>query len=194
MSKSEIWTLIFQGKPYEVWVTFKKMKTVRLRVVSGGQIKLSAPYRTSRVWLEQFLKEREEWILTHVELMTQQQSDADPKASKEPLTATERREASAYLMPMVEKWYPVVASHGIAMPHVTVRRMSSRYGSCSVSRGRITLASMLLQVPAECAEYVVLHELTHFLYPNHGTGFYQFIERHMPDYRQREKQLKQVRL
>ena len=42
------------------------------------------------------------------------------------------------------------------------------------------------------AEYVVFHELTHFLYPNHGKEFYQFIEKHMPDYRQREKQLRQV--
>ena len=77
------------------------------------------------------------------------------------------------------------------MPHVTVRRMSSRYGSCSVGRGRITLAEILLHVPKECAEYVVFHELTHFLYPNHGKEFYQFIEKYMPDYRQREKQLKQ---
>ena len=78
------------------------------------------------------------------------------------------------------------------MPYVTVRRMSSRYGSCSVGRGRITLAEILLHVPKDCAEYVVFHELTHFLYPNHGKEFYRFIEKHMPDYRQREKQLRQI--
>ena len=172
------------------------MKNVRLRVVAGGEIRLSAPLRTNRVWLEQFLKEKEAWILANVEKMRQMSeadsNNADITRPGRSLTATERKEALAYLMPMVEKWHPVVADHGVPMPHVTVRRMRSRYGSCSVGRGRITLATLLLQVPEECAEYVVLHELTHFLYPNHGKEFYQFIETHMPDYRQREKQLRQA--
>ena len=166
------------------------MKTVRLRVVAGGQIRLSAPYRTSRVWLEQFLRDREEWIRANVEKMSQKSvSEESADAAGKTMTEAERRQALAYLMPMVEKWYPVVASHGVSMPHVTVRRMSSRYGSCSVGRGRITLAAVLLDVPKECAEYVVLHELTHFLHPNHGREFYQFIEKHMPDYKRREKLL-----
>ena len=191
----ERWTMQIQDKSYEVQVTFKKMKTVRLRVVAGGQIRLSAPYRTSRVWLEQFLWNREEWIRVNVEKMSQiPVSDGSTGTAVKAMTGEERREALAYLMPIVEKWYPVVAAHGVAMPHVTVRRMSSRYGSCSVGRSRITLAAVLLQVPRECAEYVVLHELTHFLYPNHGRAFYQFIEAHMPDYKQREKRLKEAQI
>ncbi len=189
-TRTERWQVILSGQTYEVQVSFKKMKTVRLRVVAGGQIRLSAPRGTDRRWLEQFLQEREGWICANVEKMSHM--PVTDRKEQVPLTAAERREALAYLMPLVEKWYPVVASHGIPMPRVTVRRMRSRYGSCSVGRGRITLASMLLEVPLECAEYVVLHELTHFLYPNHGKDFYQFIERYMPDFRQREKQLKQV--
>ncbi len=188
--RTERWQVILNGQSYEVQVSFKKMKTVRLRVVAGGQISLSAPRGTDRRWLEQFIQEREQWICDNVEKMSY--LPATDSKEQVPLTAAERREALTYLMPLVEQWYPVVEAHGIPMPRVTVRRMRSRYGSCSVGRGRITLASMLLHVPRECAEYVVLHELTHFLYPNHGKDFYQFIERYMPDFRQREKQLKQV--
>lgn len=187
--RNEDWLVSLDGRVYSVQVSFKKMKTVRLRVVAGGQIRLSAPNRTSRTWLEQFLRERERWIVRNVEKMSQ---NAHVSKNQTPLTAVERQEALAYLLPLVKKWYPVVADHGIPMPHVTVRRMSSRYGSCSVGRSRITLAEILLYVPKECAEYVVFHELTHFLYPNHGKEFYQFIERYMPDYRQREKQLRQM--
>lgn len=175
------------GRSYPVQVSFKKMKTVRLRVVAGGQIRLSAPHRTSRLWLEQFLKDRESWLLANVDKMSGREAE---EVKQPPLTAVERRQALAYLMPMVEQWYPAVAAYGVPMPHVTVRRMRSRYGSCSVGRGRITLAAILLEVPRECAEYVVLHELTHFLYPNHGKEFYRFIERHMPDWKQRERTLK----
>ena len=187
--RTEEWLILLDGESYPVQVSFKKMKTVRLRIVAGGQIRLSAPKGIDRHWLEQFLREREQWILEHMEL--QKNVPAVKGHANTPLTAKERREALAYLMPMVERWYPIVAAYGVSMPRVTVRRMSSRYGSCSVGRGRITLAEILLHVPKECAEYVVFHELTHFLYPNHGKEFYQFIEKYMPDYRQREKQLKQ---
>lgn len=175
---------------YPIQVSFKKMKTVRLRVVAGGQVRLSAPRGTDRGWLKQFLQERQEWIISNIEKMNRLPVRSDKKEA--PLTSAERREALAYLMPLVEKWYPVVAAQGILMPHVTVRRMRSRYGSCSVGRGRITLASLLLEVPIECAEYVVLHELTHFLYPDHGREFYRFIEQYMPDWRGRERLLKQT--
>ncbi|MBP3702052.1 MAG: DUF45 domain-containing protein [Lachnospiraceae bacterium] len=188
-SKTEMWQVLLGDQIYEVQVSFKKMKTVRLRVVAGGQIRLSAPRGIDRNWLKQFLHEGEAWILTNVEKMRQRKR---VDVEQQPLTAAERKEALAYLMPMVEQWYPVVASHSVPMPHVTVRRMHSRFGSCSVGRGRITLASILLDVPSECAEYVVLHELTHFLYPNHGREFYQFIETHMPDWRERDRLLKQV--
>ncbi len=184
-----MWQILLDGEICEVQVTFKKMKTVRLRVVAGGQIRLSAPLRTSRVWLEQFLREREAWILAHVDERMQREGNTTKQA---PLTARERKAALDYLMPMVEQWYLVVAPHGVSMPHVTVRRMRSRYGSCSVGRGRITLASMLLDVPRECAEYVVLHELTHFLYPNHSRQFYAFIAQHMSDWQEREQLLKQT--
>lgn len=186
----EIWQILLGGQAYEVQVSFKKMKTVRLRVVTGGQIRLSAPQGTDRKWLEQFLEDRRDWIGASVEKM---RSKGSSENFQSPLTVAERREAMAYLMPMVERWYPAVASHGVSMPHVTVRRMSSRYGSCSVGRGRITLASILVDVPRECAEYVVLHELTHFLYPNHGREFYAFIEKYMPDWKQRERLLKQTK-
>lgn len=190
--KNEEWHVRLGNQFRPVRVTFKHMKTVRLRIVIGGQIRLSAPHRTNREWLEHFLKEREQWILEQIEKMQRiPHTEMEKAKSMPPLTTKERREALAYLLPLVEKWYPVVAFHGVSMPHVTVRRMSSRYGSCSVGRGRITLAEILLNVPKECAEYVVFHELTHFLYPNHGKEFYQFIEKYMPDYRQREKQLKQ---
>jgi predicted metal-dependent hydrolase len=40
-----------------------------------------------------------------------------------------------------------------------------------------------------CIEYVVLHELIHFLYPNHGREFYDFLTLYMPDWKGRKKVL-----
>ncbi|MEW6173072.1 MAG: M48 family metallopeptidase [Bacillota bacterium] len=36
-------------------------------------------------------------------------------------------------------------------------------------------------------DYVVLHELTHFLYPKHNKDFYEFLTVHMPDWKERKR-------
>lgn len=184
--RMERWKITINGTDRAIQIMYKNMSTVRLRVVAGGQIRLSAPFGTDRRWLEQFLMDREEWIAKNVEKM---QGRTAPE-KQPPLTAAERKEALAYLQPMVDELYPIVEAYGVAKPRVTVRSMRTRFGSCSVGRQRITLSAMLLQAPKICAEYVVLHELAHFLYPNHSRSFYEFIEKHMPDWKERERILK----
>ena len=36
---------------------------------------------------------------------------------------------------------------------------------------------------------VILHELTHLMYPNHSKRFYDFLTVHMSDWQEHEKQL-----
>lgn len=79
-------------------------------------------------------------------------------------------------------------------PAVHYRCMVSRWGSCHKSRGVIVLNKRLLYAPMPAVEYVVLHELTHLLHPDHGAGFYAAIARRMPDYRSRAAMLRQVDL
>jgi hypothetical protein len=188
MTKAYLWNVKLNGTLYEIQVTYKKMKSIRLRVMPGGLLLLSAPSGTPKEQLEPFLWERTGWIEYHVNEMKEK------KAAEKlpPLSAVEKKEALAYLQPLVDAWYPVVAARGIERPQVSVRAMRTRFGSCSVGRGRITLNVMLLNVPRSCAEYVVLHELAHFLYPNHSRSFYDFIAGYMPDWQERERLLKQI--
>jgi predicted metal-dependent hydrolase len=72
---------------------------------------------------------------------------------------------------------------------LTVRRMRSRWGSCSVD-GRITLGAELLQLPHRLIEYVVVHELCHLAHPNHAPAFWFQVATCLPDWRQRRGELK----
>lgn len=184
--RTEEWKLKIGETEYTVQVTFRQMRSIRLRVLPGGVIRLSAPFGTDREWLLHFLTDRSAWLAENTEKMKDRTTPEKPA----PLTPAERRRALAYLEPLVDKWYPAVACQGIPRPRVTVRAMTTRFGSCSVNRGRITLSSVLLTVPKTCAEYVVLHELTHFLYPNHSRQFYEYISRYMPDWKERDRLLK----
>lgn len=185
--QTELWELRVDGRSYAVQITYKEMRNIRLRVLAGGEIRLSAPFGMERSLLENFLNRHGDWIAGQVK----RQGEVKPLAKQPPLTKEERQQALAYLLPIVDRLYPIVEAYGVAKPHVTVRTMKTRYGSCSVGRGRITLNAMLLKAPAASAEYVVLHELAHFLHPNHSKAFYAFIERYMPDWRERERMLRQ---
>lgn len=84
---------------------------------------------------------------------------------------------------------PRLAHLGVPVPAVQVRSMTSRWGSCKPSQGKVTFARQLAEAPVECVEYVVWHELVHFLHPNHSPDFYACLEGFLPDWRIRRKTL-----
>ena len=85
----------------------------------------------------------------------------------------------------------LIEKYGIPMPKVSVRKMKTLWGSCSVNRGIITLNFYLIKAGIPYIDYVVLHELTHFLYPNHSKQFYMFLSNYMPDWKERKQVLDQ---
>ena len=80
------------------------------------------------------------------------------------------------------------AKHNIDRPVLTIRRMKTRWGSCS-PKGRITLNTKLLHVPKRYIDYVVTHELCHLKEPNHSEGFYRLLASVMADWRERREKL-----
>lgn len=76
------------------------------------------------------------------------------------------------------------------IPPITVRKMKSRWGSCS-RNGRICLNSMLVQKPIDAIDFVIMHELCHLTHFNHGAGFYNLMDQLMPDWRVRESKLEE---
>lgn len=90
---------------------------------------------------------------------------------------------------IIQQLYPMFQKYGINMPVLRIRSMKTRWGSCSPSRGIITLNKKLLEAPRNCIEYVVLHELCHFIHPNHSKQFYSFVAMLMPDWKERKTQL-----
>lgn len=78
--------------------------------------------------------------------------------------------------------------HGITAGSFEIRRMKSRWGSCT-SEGRILLNPDLIIAPKQCIEYVIVHELCHLREHNHGPAFYRLLKTLMPDWEQRRERL-----
>ena len=77
----------------------------------------------------------------------------------------------------------ICMNHHLLLPRITIRYMTSRWGSCSAGRSRISISCRLIHFPKECFDYVLLHEYAHLLVQNHSSDFYREVEARMPDYR-----------
>lgn len=73
--------------------------------------------------------------------------------------------------------------HQLPYPKITLKYMTSRWGSCTPSKSRISLSTKLVHYPIECLQYVMVHEYAHLLVANHSKAFYDVVERLMPNYK-----------
>ena len=88
--------------------------------------------------------------------------------------------------------YPVFEAKGVAFPEIRFRHMVSQWGNCRPTRGVLTFNLRLLAAPVRCMEYVVMHEFSHFLHPDHPPAFYAEIAAELPDWKQLQEQLRDV--
>lgn len=87
----------------------------------------------------------------------------------------------------LKRIYPFVEKYGVKKPEIQIRSMKSRWGSCIKDKNIIMLNYELIKAPKFCIDYVVLHELVHFIHRNHDTEFYNFMTSLMPDWKQRKE-------
>ena len=61
-----------------------------------------------------------------------------------------------------------------------IKRMKTKWGSCTPASRRVWLNSELAKKPVECIEYIVVHELLHLAESTHGERFVALMNRHLP--------------
>lgn len=83
----------------------------------------------------------------------------------------------------------IFRKYNVEIPSIQIKKMKTLWGSCIPAKSRITLNEYLLKADQRCIQYVILHELTHLLYPYHNNDFYNFLTVQMPDWKVRKEQL-----
>lgn len=119
----------------------------------------------------------------------------------------ERVFVNKYITPEeVDKWYKKEAlrlfserlelaynsfSRNIPHPTLTVRKMTTRWGVCNTKDHRVTLNLELMKKPLFCLDYVIMHELSHLVYPNHSALFWSVVEENCKEYKEIRKYMKE---
>jgi predicted metal-dependent hydrolase len=83
----------------------------------------------------------------------------------------------------------LAAPYKVSFPDLKIYRLDSRWGACSPQNQRIILNLELIKTPRECIEYIALHEMLHFRFPNHNLSFYGALGALMSDWKDREDML-----
>ena len=115
---------------------------------------------------------------TTMELRVRPGADRDVRAGA--VEKWYRSQLKVQLPLLVAKWEEHV---GVTVADVRIRRMKTRWGSCSVEARRIWLNLELAKKPSSCLEYVLVHEIVHFLERHHTERFRELMDGLMPSWR-----------
>jgi predicted metal-dependent hydrolase len=112
---------------------------------------------------------------------------------REAVAAAECLDPRAARARLAERLETLAAEHGFTYRRLNVRTQRTLWGSASPS-GTIQLNALLVVLPAELADYVIIHELVHTRVRGHGRAFWSELERRVPDARRRQARLREYSL
>lgn len=131
---------------------------------------------------------RVEADLEHARLTITLPDPSDPDLRTAAIETFEKAETAKLVTALVERYHPIFARRGVPYPKaIRVKCIKSRFGSCAPATGSLNFAARLCEYPIPFVEYVVVHELCHFLEANHSDRFWREVERVLPDWRERER-------
>lgn len=158
-------------------------KTISLSVNDDLIPIVRAPYFVSENKIESFVKINEDWLRNaferkRKELERYNLSDTDLSDLIE--------RAKIHIPNRVDYFSELM---NLKPASVKITKAKKRFGSCS-GRNGLCFSCYLMLYPESAIDYVVVHELAHIKHHNHSNDFYELIEKYMPDYKERIKQLK----
>ncbi len=118
--------------------------------------------------------------LSHTKIVLQVRPGADEVKKRAVLDEWYRQQLKEKVGELVGHWQPKMA---VSVEKITIRKMKTRWGSCTPVARSIRINLELAKKPPECLEYVVVHELAHLLEPSHNQRFIALMDKYLPQWR-----------
>lgn len=206
----------YQDKDYLVIIEKKNNKNLYIRVTSNLEIKITCNYLYSKSSIKKILEDNRKSVekmlnkqiiknnadtnysLLGHELIIKYKDVRKPLFEDNILTIKDDK--------MLDKWYKNTAKEifkkyldeayyvfdeKIPYPILKVRSMKTRWGVCNKKDNSVTLNLELIKKDHKYLNYVIVHELSHFVHFNHSKKFWQTVEKYCPEYKKVRKELKE---
>jgi hypothetical protein len=80
----------------------------------------------------------------------------------------------------------------VSFDNYHIRKMKTKWGSCNADKSIINFNIELIKKPAECIEYIVVHEMLHLLVRNHNQDFIILMDKYLPNWRSLKQKLNEL--
>ena len=163
-------------------------RSMCIQVADDKKIIVKVPHGTPTFIAENFIREKKDWITKQIEKVETQSKQADSMSLLTEEDIRQIKKKARVIIPQRVEYYAKMA--GISYKRIFIRLQKSRWGSCSVD-GNLNFNCLLVLMPSEVLDGVVVHELCHRRHMNHSKEFYDEVLRIFPDYKRCNKWLKQ---
>jgi predicted metal-dependent hydrolase len=111
---------------------------------------------------------------------------SDPAKRQEVMLDWYRGQLRTLLNELLPEWQEKI---GVSLGSWGIKRMKTRWGTCSQKAGRIWLNLELAKKPFACVEYVLVHELIHLIEKKHNENFVDLMTKYLPKWRSIKEEL-----
>ena len=206
----------FKFYDYDVIITRKNNKNLYIRVSNDLKIMVNCPLFYTRNMILKLLEENKNSI--NKMIVKQKNKNNTKKEEKYKLLGKEidiiyddvkryKEENNRVIVKddtMLNSWFKKKAKEifklyldeayyafeeKIPYPNLKIRVMKTRWGVCNRKTNTITLNLELIKKDQACLNYVIVHELSHFLFFDHSKSFWNTVEKYCPEYKIVRKEL-----
>ncbi|MBR2841004.1 MAG: DUF45 domain-containing protein [Bacilli bacterium] len=204
------------GKAYKVEVVKKNNKNTYIKIKEDMTIYVTTNYLSTKRYIKDILNDERDFLRKALhKACKQKEKDSNfYYLGKKydiilvPFDNIEIEEDKLYVKSMskLEKWlkdetsrifkerveyYYNLFEEDIPFPIIKIRSMKTRWGVNNRRDNSITLNSKLIRYSTREIDYVIVHELSHFVHFDHSKAFWNTVEYYMKDYKKAVKALKQ---
>ena len=209
--------ITIDGITYDVIIERKNNKNTYLRVKEDLNIYVTTSYLTPNFMIEKLIKDNIPFIEKQIDKMGKR---IDKKEKNYILGEEINIEVNKNIKKTsfdgktlyvknksdIEKWYKkatkkIFEKHlndvynrftvSVPFPKLCIRKMTTRWGVNNSRLKKVTLNSELIYKDPKYLDYVIVHELAHFIHHNHGKGFWKLVEENEPNYKRLRKELQE---
>ena len=165
-----------------------RRRTMSITVGSDLKVIVKIPLGMSSEVAVNFIHEKKEWIKKQISKVEKQKKIAVGLGILSDCEIRKLKKKARNIIQQRVEHYAGIS--GINYNRVFIRLQKTRWGSCSRD-GNLNFNCLLVLMPLEILDSVVVHELCHRKYMNHSKQFYAEVEKIFPDYRKCSKWLKE---